>query len=558
MSSPLPPRPSTVPTQQKALGAFYTPPQLVEALVDWALDPDTRRVLDPSFGDGRFLRSAIDYLAAAGVQRPHTRVFGAELDPLVARHPCELQGLGVPPENLVEGDFFATNLDSWDGKRFDAIVGNPPYVRHHHLSPDSKRLARQHALRVGVALNERSDAWAYFCAALLDYLEPHGRLALVLPGAVLHAEYALPLLHALSSARGRVRLIRLQERVFEDAVERTVILTLDGRQARSGVDYREVQDVDQLRSVLVGRKAGSGNWRASPPATHEEAGTPELRLRTRLSWFVSQEVAELWNRITHVPGVRALGDLAQVRIGVVTGANRFFVLTASDAARVRGRGVRTVPIVSRGGWLNGVRWTTEDQAAQLAKPSHLLLVDPSARPRKALRQAITAAEGQEIHQRSHCRLREPWYCLRDWRAPELFLPYMGAQPPRLVVNQADATCTNAVHRVSLKPGRFGSAAIAAGSWTSLCRLSAELVGRSYGDGVLKLEPNEAVQLFIPLVPAGPKNLARIERAFKRDGLDAACAVADQHLLHDQLGFSTSEIEILRGAADELRRRRGNS
>ena len=67
-------------SKRKALGAYYTPPDLADALVRWAVDTGTERVLDPSYGDGRFLRSAIDRYRALGVGRPHHRVFGAELD----------------------------------------------------------------------------------------------------------------------------------------------------------------------------------------------------------------------------------------------------------------------------------------------------------------------------------------------------------------------------------------------------------------------------------------------------------------------------------------------
>lgn len=540
--------------KQKALGAYYTPPNLVDALVKWAVDVGTSRVLDPSYGDGRFLRSAIDRYRAIGVATPHRRVFGAELDDSAVDRAMALRAK-VPKKNLVDGDFFATDLDSWDGKRFDAIVGNPPYVRHHLLSAESKRLAQLHARRVGVSLSERADAWAYFCAALLDYLEPRGRLALLLPGAVLHAEYALPLLHALSKARGRVRLIRVQQRLFEEVSERTVVLLIDGRRAGAGVDYREVADVGELDAVLEGRRAGSNGWRSSDTLKGDAVTDPALRLRTRLRWFVSQDVSDIWERVAELPDVKLLGEVAKVRIGVVTGANKFFVLDAEGAERMRGNGVNTVPIVSRGSWLKAVRWTEEDQNTHADKPSELLVIEPRARARKALREAIEDAKDLRIHKRHHCKLREPWYCLSDWRAPGLFLPYMGASPPRLVINKAGATCTNAIHRVDLRKGQPGTAAVAAASWTALYRLSAELVGRSYGAGVLKLEPNEAVQLRLAIASPGAENLMQIDRAFREGGVESAEETADRLLLKEHLGLSTDDISVLQGACDELRQRR---
>lgn len=554
-----PPQPELDRARRQELGAFYTPHALAASLVEWAVRADTTRVFDPSFGDGRFLSAAAARLRAVGVRAPHRRLFGVELDSEAASRPSALTGISVPSGHLLEGDFFSTDLSSWDGRRFDAIVGNPPYVRHHLLGQKSKRLAQAHARRVGITLSERADCWAYFCAALLDYLEPEGRLAILLPGAVLHADYALPLLHALSEARGRARLIRIQQRLFDDVVERTVVLLIDGRRRQPGVDYREVEDLPELQRVLGEAPGSRRGWRRGASVAPEPTGSPNTRLRTRLRWFVSQEVESVWASITALPEVRCLGDVAQIRIGVVTGANRFFVVTAARARELRGRGqhVRIIPIVSRGGWLQSLRWTAQDQAARAEQASHLLVIAPGARLTPALVAHIAEGERTALHERGHCAARDVWYCLEDERAPDLFLPYMGAAPPRLVMNQAGATCTNAVHRLALTGDQVGAAALAAASWTSLYRLSAELFGRSYGAGVLKLELGEAAQLRVAVVPGAARHAVAIEGALREGGAEHARRVADRLLLEECLGISSVQVKLLREAADQLKLRRGH-
>jgi adenine-specific DNA-methyltransferase len=552
-------QPELSPARRRELGAFYTPPDLAASLVSWAVSSKTTRVFDPSFGDGRFLRSAADRLRTLGVRTPQRRIFGVELNPAAASQPAALEGIRVPEGQLIEGDFFSTDLSRWGGRRFDAIVGNPPYVRHHLLPEHSKRLAQVHARRVGITLSERSDCWAYFCAALLDYLEPQGRLAILLPGAVLHADYALPLLHALSVARGRTRLIRIQRRLFDDTVERTVVLLIDGRRQQPGVDYREVDDLPELQRVLGESPGSHRGWRSSAAVAPEPASSPATRVRTRLRWFVSQEVGATWELATALPEVRCLGDIAQIRIGVVTGANRFFVVDAARARDLRGRGqrVRTVPVISRGGWLRGMRWTTQDQAAYADRPSRLLLVAPAAQLNAALDAHIKDGQRLGLHKRGHCAAREPWYSLDDSRAPDLFLPYMGASAPRLVINQAGATCTNAVHRVALTTDQVSAAALAAASWTSLYRLSAELFGRSYGAGILKLELGEAAQLRLAVVPGAARHAIAVEAALLDGGEEHAQVVADRLLLEEALGIHPAKIKLLRDAADQLRLRRGH-
>jgi adenine-specific DNA-methyltransferase len=392
---------------------------------------------------------------------------------------------------------------------------------------------------------------------LLDYLEPSGRLAILLPGAVLHADYALPLLHALSEARGHVQLIRLRKRLFADALERTIVLLVDGRREEPGVEYREATDERGLASLLAPSKTSSKRVSSGIAISTETGSTPEVRLRTRLSWFVGAKTASLWERATALPEVRTLAAVADVRIGVVTGANRFFVRTRDEVRLLGIEDDHSAPIVSRGGWLRAARWTAADQDQKRGSRSRLLLIAPGQSMSKALKEEIAIAEVEGLDQRGHCRKRETWYSLRDERIADLFLPYMGAAAPRLVINVAGAHCTNAVHRVYVRAGQASLASVAAASWTSLYRLSAELVGRSYAGGVLKLEPGEAGLLRLPDLPSPAQHIGEIEAVRASRGADAAQARADRLLLVDGLGLTTKEASSLRTAAIQLQKRRGD-
>jgi hypothetical protein len=129
---------------------------------------------------------------------------------------------------------------------------------------------------------------------------------------------------------------------------------------------------------------------------------------------------------------------------------------------------------------------------------------------------------------------------------------MGSTPPQLIVNDAGATCTNAVHRLQkLDTTKASIRAIAAGSWTTLYTLSAELAGRSYGGGVLKLEPGGAARTQLPL-PSSAEMLGEIAEGYEQGGFEAARRVADHELLIVGLGLNYKELECLRNAARRLR------
>ncbi len=99
-------------------------------------------------------------------------------------------------------------------------------------------------------------------------------------------------------------------------------------------------------------------------------------------------------------------------------------------------------------------------------------------------------------------------------------------------------------------------ALAAGFINSLTLLSAELVGRSYGGGVLKLEPSEAEALLMPPLPATHgKSLDQVDRLIRAGDLTGALTISDQVLLQQQLGVTAAEVALLREALGRLRSRR---
>jgi hypothetical protein len=450
-------------------------------------------------------------------------------------------GLDLDDDHLHSEDLLS--LDAADlGGGFEAILGNPPYIRHHLLSETMAERGRESARKIGIALNGRSDAWAYFCAHLITFLSAQGKLALVLPGSVLHADYAEPLLDALAAKTGEVQLIRMSDRLFPGVQERTVLLLIDRAKSSGGkVIYRRIAGLDGLRRAL-GREL-------QRPRRNGEG----LR-DSRLPWRLNATEAKVWEEVC-ARDVAQLGDLARIRIGVVTGANSFFVRSESEAEAL-GRRVGSVPIVSRGAWLNQTSWDQARQAEVTELPSRLLVFPPSEEGLSGrAREELRRGERENLDQRSHCARRSPWYAIKDTASPDLFLPYMASQPRQMVINVAKATCTNAIHRVWLQPDAGLSVrALAAASWSTLYRLSAELVGRSYGGGVLKLEPTEAKALRI-VMGGEPELLGEITRAQKDGGLEAGRQLADQRLLVDGLGLKNKEVKILATAAaglEELR------
>jgi hypothetical protein len=128
------------------------------------------------------------------------------------------------------------------------------------------------------------------------------------------------------------------------------------------------------------------------------------------------------------------------------------------------------------------------------------------------------------------------------------------------LNSAKVLNTNTIHGVRLF-NRRNAKALAVGFYNSLTLLSAELVGRSYGGGVLKLEPSEAEALLVPPIPSdAAKLLPEVDRAVRARDLAAALDIVDPAVLRP-LGLTGADIKKLRSGREHLqdrRRRRGRA
>lgn len=94
--------------------------------------------------------------------------------------------------------------------------------------------------------------------------------------------------------------------------------------------------------------------------------------------------------------------------------------------------------------------------------------------------------------------------------------------------------------------------------SSFSQLSAELEGRSYGSGVLKLEPSAAKKIQILFTPELEKTLNAnsllIDKLISNNLFDEAQILIDQ-LITDTLDIPTQTMELFSVAVEQLRRER---
>ncbi len=457
--------------RQKQLGQFFTPPEVARALVSWLGLKPTDRILDPSSGDGQFLSL-------------HRRAVGVEVDPINA----EAARRRAPSALIHSGDFFAWALRT--SERFEAVVGNPPFIRYQMFAGDVRAQAARVVAKLGAEFNGLSSSWAPFLVGAASLLKPGGSMAFVVPAEIGHATYARPLLECMSRNFARVGVVAIRSKLFPDLSEDAWLLHCAGFGGESDRIGLHVADhfVESSDAPRFNQWVSLAEWRG--------AG---CRLR---KFLLPPRQRTLYEELSHRQNVRRLADVAHAGIGYVTGANDFFHLRPSEARlwaipsrclRVTIRRAEQLPAnnvsnASVRGWL------------EADEPVLLLSLGREQAEQElpeSVRRYLATEDGAAAKQSYKCRNRAPWYAVPDVRIPDAFLSYMSGRNPALVANSAGCVCTNSLHAVRLKNGITVQQLQRA--WEHpLAQLSCELEGHPLGGGMLKLEPGEAANTRLPL------------------------------------------------------------
>jgi adenine-specific DNA-methyltransferase len=279
---------------RKARGAFFTPSGITQHIADWAIRTTADKVLEPSTGEAAFLSAAVD-----------PTVHGVEIHAPSARAAFENISRAGGRSEITVKDFFLVKATP----EFDAVIGNPPFIRYQEWTGTQRDRARFAALHQGVALTGLSSSWAAFVAHSAGFLRPGGRLGLVLPAELLSVNYAAPIRRFLLENFASVELVVFDEQVFPDAEADTVLVKADGwhRAPAGHASLRQTRNATTLSTLQSGT-----TW---APVDTTDRWTPMA-----LSELTTDVMARLLRDGIFEP-LEAYGDTT---LGAVTGGNRFF------------------------------------------------------------------------------------------------------------------------------------------------------------------------------------------------------------------------------------------
>lgn len=457
-------------------GQFWTPPWVADAMVAWCLGDGARTLFDPAVGAGAFFAAA--KRVTRGAKR--VRLSGCEIDPR-ALDQARANDLATADLRGVRIVDFATQ---GSGRTHAAIVANPPYIRHHRLSAAQKQKLRALSTRLlGRAIDGRAGLHVYFLLRALDELAPGGRLAFIVPADTVEGVFASALWTWIA-AEFRI-----------DAV----VTFADGASPFPGVDTNAlilcISRAEPAARLIWARceKRGSSltAFMASDFGRTTGVVVRKRRVDEALRTGLSREPQP------QVTGP-VLGDYARVRRGIATGANAFFFLTKAQARAARLPRSALIRAIGR----------TRDVEGSVLTNAHLNKLDRAGRPTflftpngttsRAVSDYLRRGESQGLHRRALLRTRSPWHRMETRDVPPILFAYLGRRSARFIRNKAGVVPLTGF--LCVYPHDQTRRGI-----DNLWRLLSDprtianlrLVGKSYGNGAIKVEPRALERLPLP-------------------------------------------------------------
>lgn len=467
--------------ERNRLGQFATPPPLAVEMLRFAslLLPSNEkaRFLDPALGTGAFYSA----LRKVFPRQRIAEALGFEIDPHYHEPASQLwakTGLAMK---------LADFTHEQSSPRFNVVICNPPYVRHHHLQNGTKlRLQSRTYEASGMKLSGLAGLYCHFLGLAHAWMADDGIAGWLIPSEFMDVNYGQAVKRYLLD---KVTLLHIHR-----------------------FDPNDVQFADALVSSAI-------VWfRKSPPpsnhaVTFSFGGT---LLAHKLSREVPANALAHEAKWTRFPGAKirskrtapTLSDFFRIKRGLATGDNDYFILSAEELASRSLPMEAYRPILPSPRYLPDNEISADDNGLPLLDRRLFLLdtrlsEDAIEKRFPPLFAYLQDGKLRDVHERYLCRHRAPWYAQENRPPAPIVCTYLGrgdaksGRPFRFILNNSKATVANVYlamyPTLSLARAMEDDSTLIRRVWEILNRIAPGRLldeGRVYGGGLHKLEPGE--------------------------------------------------------------------
>ena len=204
-------------SDQKLRGGYYTPEVLADFIVKNIEINKEINILEPSCGDGIFINSIKKIIPKEKI-KSLTAIEIVEEEANKVKNRFKDEKFHILNEDFL--NFYRNNRN----KRFDLIIGNPPYIRYQYLSKEQRELQSEILKNNGIKPNKLINSWVCFLVACIELLDDKGTIGFVIPAELLQVAYAEELRKHLSNNLAEIILITFKELVFPDIEQEVIVL----------------------------------------------------------------------------------------------------------------------------------------------------------------------------------------------------------------------------------------------------------------------------------------------------------------------------------------------
>lgn len=526
----------------KLRGGYYTPDKISEFISEWAIRTPSDSVLEPSCGDGSFLSAITKRFSEFGATAEQIRknVIGVELDFAEAEKSAQYG------TTVICKDFFTYYQENIEEQaQFDAIVGNPPFIRYQHFTEEYRKIAFALMNKHGFHPNRLTNIWLPFLMLSCEALKSNGRVGMVIPAELFQVDYAAEARQYLSVFFDKLTIITFKRLVFDDIQQEVVLLLGEKGCDKHGIRVVELDDMADL--IEQGQKCLENS---------EFKGLDHSKDKW-VKYYLSNEELNLLKRLNSDTRISNAADLFEVNVGLVSGENDFFVMNQATVDEFNLHD-SVVPIVSRSEQLKGVRLTNKDYDNLIALGKKVYFFAPGDIEDDELtteqKKYIQWGEEKGYNKNYKCRIRAKWYHVPQTWCADAFLIRQAHLYPRMILNEKKALVTDTLHKVRFLNGIEGKYVAAAFLNTYTFALS-ETIGRSYGGGVLTFEPGEMRRIRVPMKMADQLDLSKIDCWQRQGEIDKILDYTDSILLRKGLSLTEHEVSLLHSIWEKMCGRR---
>lgn len=524
---------------EKLRGGFYTPEPIAEFVLRWGINGNhDLDILEPSCGDGVFLKQIKKY------KYDYNSITAIEFDEIEA---AKADSINMDNKEVIHADFhtYCNNTH----KRFDLIVGNPPYIRYQFFDRLQQAEAGDIFIKAGLTYSKLTNAWVSFVIGSSLLLKDNGgKIGFVLPAEILQVSFAKQLRNFIAHFYNKINIISFEKLVFPDIQQEVVLLLCEKNGTKNhNIEHIELHDASELKALDVARLK-----------------SPKKKIDFKSNkwtfYFLEQDEIDFLEHIARERNIPTIGRFANVEVGITTGANDFFTVPLTTVEEYNMHEYAK-PMVGRSVQVNSVIFTEDDWQKNRNSPAraHLLTFPDSKNlnPNNGAVKYIAHGESIGIHTGYKTGIRDDWFVVPSLKISDALFIRRNNLYPRLIINEAGAYTTDTMHRVFLRAGT-NLQVFTASYYNSLSLAFTEICGRSHGGGVLELMPNEAERVLLPYHNDNAVLLPQIDKQIRsKTDIEEVLKITNQVILKDHYGLTEREINFAHSIWKKLSARRLN-